>query len=65
MVASYWLEPRSRWYVLMFALASAGTVVYSGQSEDYPIKGIEAIWAVMALRRFAQRTRSESLTRAT
>lgn len=25
MMASYWLEPRSRWYVLVFALAHRST----------------------------------------
>ena len=35
MMAPYWLEPRSRWCVLVFALASAGTSVYSG-----PVRGV-------------------------
>ena len=61
MMASYWLEPRSRWYVLVFALASAGTSVYSALSEVYPITVIEAIWAAVALQRFVQRTRREAL----
>jgi len=61
MMASYWLEPRSRWYVLAFALASAGTLIYSGLSEVYPITVIEAIWALVAFQRFIQRTRSEAL----
>jgi hypothetical protein len=61
MMLAYWLEPRSRWYILAFALASAGTSVYSGLSEVYPITVIEAIWALVALQRFIQRTRSEAL----
>ena len=61
MMASYWLEPRSRWYVMVFALASAGTAVYSALSEVYPITVIEAIWAVVALQRFVVRSQGEAL----
>jgi hypothetical protein len=59
MMASYWLEPRSRWYVLVFVLASAGTSLYSGLSEVYPITVIEAIWAAVALQRFFKRRNRE------
>ena len=52
MLLSYWLEPRSRWFVLVFALGSAATAVYSGLAAVYPIMVIEALWAVVALRRF-------------
>jgi hypothetical protein len=47
--------------VLAFALASAGTLIYSGLSEVYPITVIEAIWALVVFQRFIQRTRSEAL----
>lgn len=60
MMLAYWLEPRSRWYVLIFALASAGTALYSALSEVYPITVIEAIWAVVALQRFTARRRQEA-----
>ena len=59
MMGAYWLEPRSRWYVLLFALASAGTSVYSALSEVYPITVIEAVWAVVALQRFFNRRSKE------
>lgn len=59
MMGAYWLEPRSRWYVLLFALASAGTSVYSALSEVYPITVIEAIWAAVALQRFFNRRSQE------
>ena len=52
MVAAYWLEPRSRWFILIFAGASIATAVYSGLAEVYPITVIEAIWSLIALRRF-------------
>ena len=57
MFVSYWLESRSRWYVLIFAAASAATAVYSGLVEAYPITVIEALWAMVALQRFAARSR--------
>ncbi len=37
MFASYWLEPRSRWFVLVFAAGSAATAAYSGLESVYPI----------------------------
>ena len=58
MFVSYWLESRSRWYVLIFAAASAATAVYSGLVEAYPITVIEALWAMVALQRFAARSRN-------
>lgn len=59
MMLSYSLESRSRWYVLIFACASAATAVYSGLAEVYPITVIEAIWSLVALRRFVMRHRAE------
>ena len=61
MFLAYWLERRSRWMVLIFALASALTAAYSGLVEAYPITVIEALWAVVALQRFFRRTREEKL----
>ena len=57
MMLSYWLEPRSKWFVLSFALGCAATSAYSLVLAAYPIAVIEAIWAVVALRRFYQRRR--------
>ena len=55
MFLSYWTEERSKWLVLVFALGSAMTSLYSGLAEVYPITVIEALWALVALQRFAQR----------
>ena len=55
MMVSYWLEARSKWYVLLFAGGSGATALYSGLVEAYPITVIEAIWALVALRRFIER----------
>ena len=61
MMLSYWLESRSKWYVLIFAGASAGTAVYSGVAEVYPIMVVEGIWAAIAFQRFVLRHRAEQL----
>ena len=59
MFASYWLEPRSKWFVLVFAAASGATAAYSGLAAVYPIMVIESLWAVVALRRFLSRSHLE------
>lgn len=59
MFASYWLEPRSRWFVLVFAAGSAATAAYSGLESVYPIMVVEALWSIVALRRFLSRSRFE------
>ncbi len=59
MMLSYTLESRSKWYVLIFAGASAATAAYSGLAEVYPITAVETIWSVVALRRFIIRHRTE------
>lgn len=59
MFLSYWLERRSKWMVLLFAAGSALTSAYSGLAAVYPITVIEALWAAVALQRFAQRLRQE------
>lgn len=62
MMLSYWLEPRSKWFVLVFAVSSAATSAYSGLVQAYPITVIEALWALIALQRFFRRHRQEVLT---
>jgi hypothetical protein len=60
MVLAYWLEPRSRWFVLLFAVGCAATSTYSALVAAYPITVIEAIWSVIALRRFFRRHQQEA-----
>ena len=60
MMVSYWLEPRSKWFVLVFAGGSAATALYSGLVEAYPITVIEALWAVVALQRFIRKHQEAS-----
>ena len=59
MFVSYWLEPRSRWFVLIFAASSAATALYSGLVAAYPITVVETLWAAVALKRFLARRRTE------
>lgn len=54
MFLSYWLEPRSRWFILAFAIASAAAALYSGLAEVYPIMVIESAWSLVALQRFVK-----------
>ena len=60
MFLSYWLERRSRWFVLIFSGACAATSIYSAIAGVYPITGIEALWSVVAFQRFSQRSRQEA-----
>lgn len=60
MMISYWLEPRSKWFVSTFAAASAATSLYSGLVGAYPITVIEEIWALVAFRRFLDLRRQEA-----
>lgn len=59
MFLSYWLERRSRWFVLLFSGACAATAVYSALAGVYPIMVIEALWALVAVQRFVQRSRTD------
>jgi hypothetical protein len=61
MFLSYWMERRSKWFVLAFAGGSAATSVYSALAAVYPITGVEALWALVALQRFLNRHRAEAL----
>ena len=64
MFLSYWRERNSKWMVLVFAVASAATSVYSGLVEAYPITVIEGLWSIVALQRFYKRNRDEKLAPA-
>ncbi len=61
MFLSYWLEPRSRWFILAFATASAATALYSGLAKVYPIMVIESAWSLVALQRFMRSNRERIL----
>ena len=52
MLVAYALEDRSHWFVLAFAIASAAASVYGFLIESWPFAAIEAIWSLVALRRW-------------
>ena len=62
MLLSYWLEYRSKWFILIFAAGCAATATYTLIEEVYPITVIEFLWALVALRRFLGRRRREAVT---
>ena len=52
MLLMYVLEERSHWYVFGFAVASAAASVYGFLIESWPFAAVEAVWSVVALRRW-------------
>ncbi len=52
MLVMYALEDRAHWFVLGFAVASAAAAMYGFLIEAWPFAVIEAIWSVVALRRW-------------
>lgn len=51
MQIAYWQEPRSKWWIAVFAGGTAATASHSGF--------VEALWSLKGLRRFWQRHRVE------
>ena len=57
MLVSYALEDRSPWFILAFAVACALGSIYGFLQGAWPFGLVEAIWAVVALRRWIARQR--------
>jgi hypothetical protein len=55
MLLCYALEDRSHWYVLGFAMACALGSIYGFLQGAWPFGLVEAIWAVVAVRRWSIR----------
>jgi hypothetical protein len=55
MLVCYALEDRSAWFVLAFAAACASASVYGFLQGAWPFELVEAVWSVVALRRWRQR----------
>jgi hypothetical protein len=53
MVLMYGLEERGRRYVLAFSIGCALSSIYGFMSGAWPFGVIEAIWTVLAARKFA------------
>ena len=54
MLVCYALEDRSHWFVLAFAGSCALGSVYGFLQVAWPFGAIEAIWSVVALRRWSK-----------
>jgi hypothetical protein len=57
MLVTYALEDRSRWFVLAFAVACALGSIYGFLQGAWPFGLVEAVWAMVALRRWSLRPR--------
>lgn len=57
MLVSYALEKRSHWYVLAFAGACGLGSVYGFLQGAWPFGIVEAIWALVAIKRWWSTTR--------
>ena len=55
MMLMYALEPRGRWFVLGFAAGCALASSYGFLSGAWPFGVVEAVWSVVALRRYGTR----------
>ena len=55
MLVSYALEDRSPWFILVFAVACALGSIYGFLQGAWPFGLVEAVWAVVALRRWGVR----------
>ena len=55
MFAAYWLEDRSPWFVLAFAVACAASALYALLAGTLPFAVVETLWAGVALLRFRAR----------
>src|SRR3989304_2458753 len=60
MLLTYWLEEQGSVFILGFALAGAASPVYGWLAGTYPFGVIEAVWALIALRRWRRRIRREA-----
>ena len=54
MLVSYALETKSPWYILAFAFACGLGSAYGFLQGSWPFGVVEAIWALVALRRWMQ-----------
>ncbi len=55
MLACYALEDRSNWFVLAFAGACILASVYGFLQGAWPFGVLEAVWSIVALRRWSRR----------
>lgn len=58
MLVFYTLEQRSPWFILAFALACALGSIYGFLQGAWPFGIVEAIWALVAVRRWWRATKT-------
>ena len=51
---AYMLEPRHRAFIALFALGCALSSVYGFAIGSVPFGSVEALWSIIALRRFSR-----------
>jgi len=56
MMAMYALEPRDRRFVVAFAVGCGLSSLYGFMSGAWPFGVVEAVWTVVALRRYGLRS---------
>ena len=56
MLVTYALESRSSWFILAFAVACALGSIYGFLQGAWPFGVVEAIWSVVAVRRWYRAT---------
>jgi hypothetical protein len=54
MLVFYALEARSRWFILAFAGACMLGSIYGFLQGAWPFGAVEAVWSVVAIRRFVK-----------
>jgi len=59
MLVCYALEARSRWFILAFAVSCLLGSIYGFLQGAWPFGLVEAVWSVVALRRWAVAARSK------
>ncbi len=55
MVTAYALESRGAVYVLIFAMSCLAAATYAVLIRSWPFAAVEAIWSVVAFRRWLER----------
>jgi hypothetical protein len=54
MLVTYALEDRSRWFIFAFAVSCMLGSIYGFLQGAWPFGAVEAVWSVVALRRWYQ-----------
>ena len=61
MLVCYALEKRSHWFILAFAVSCALGSIYGFLQGAWPFGGVEAVWSVVALRRWFHARRNPGI----